>query len=213
MPLHIVSTDNTSVMRSFVHSLTSSSCVFMSIIFTCIAFATAIQQGGNDGIRTERATILINDSTDIIVDIDTSNSNLSYVNISPSMTIRSAYAITSSATTVFFFWSRRGRFWDLSFRDFASISFTSDDPFVPNEMMPPQGFFHDARRLYYYDGAEDIADGNVFTLFIENRAGRKELLRSKIREDRGYIEIPLSLLDPGLCVGYETCARGLAGSQ
>ena len=195
-------------MRSSILFSTTASCIFMSIIFICIAFATAIQQGDNDGSTTERARILINDSMNITVDVDMSNSDLSYVDISPSMTIRNAYAFTSSTTTVFFFWGRKRKFWDISLDDFVSMSFTSDGPFVPDWMEVPLGHFHNARRLYYYNGARDIAAGNVFTLFIENGAGRKELLRARMDDRSGFVEIPLILLDPGLSVGTRLAIVG-----
>lgn len=173
----------------------------MSVFFICISFAIAVQRGSNDGNTTERARILINESTEIIVDVDMSNDDLSYVDISPSMTIRSAHAYTRSPTTIFFFWGRGRKFWDPLPDDFVSMSFTSDDPFEPNWLLVPQAPFHYARRLYYFNGAGGIAAGNVFTLFIENRRGRKELLRARMDDRRGFVEIPLSLLDPGLSVG------------
>lgn len=144
---------------------------------------------------------MINGNTEITVDVDMSDNDLSYVDISPSMTIRTAYAYTPSPTTIFFFWGRGRKFWDPLPDDFVSMSFTSDGPFVPHRMIPPEAPFHYAQRLYYFNGAGDIAAGNVFTLFIENRRGRKELLRARMDEREGFIEIPLSLLDPGLSVG------------
>ena len=44
-----------------------------------------------------------------------------------------------------------------------------------------------AERLYCYDSTRDRAANDVYALFLENRAGQKDLVRLRLRDgDRGY---------------------------
>lgn len=53
--------------------------------------------------------------------------------------------------------------------------------------------FAHAQRLYCFDNSRDQADGNIYTLFVENYKGDKELVRVRIPEDEAFSE--LSLID------------------
>ena len=75
----------------------------------------------------------------------------------------------------------------------VSISFSA-------ERQLPKPFIG-AQRLYCFDNSRDQADGNIYTLFVENYEGDKELVRVRVPAGKHFSELSLVNEYPQLRVG------------
>ena len=61
--------------------------------------------------------------------------------------------------------------------------------------------FPGAQRLYCFDNSRDQADGNIYTLFVENYEGDRELVRVRVPEGKAFSELALVDKYPQFRVG------------
>ena len=175
----------------------------LHVASTVIAIAIQGQDGnGGSGNSLEKATILMSNNDPLEIDL-VQDGNLHYVDIEPSIAVSEAFVLTSLSNMKFFFWRpSTGSHQTWPNKQFISRAFSTVEPLNQN-LAPgfifPRKWLHNAQRLYYYDGSEDTAHEDTFTLYIESEDREMgELVRLYNPRSEELVELKLSETHPHL---------------
>ena len=196
-------------MRGFLHYFICRSHLFLSIFYISV---TAIATNGPDdlgednenvsgsssGSGLNQATVMLSnhDPINLFLDPDPDGS-LTHFEFPSPIDIVDAIVL-SPVTAKCFFWRRRERFNDVYEYPFVSSVFSSTGPSSMMDMYEVDAFTK-AERLYCYDGSQEEADGDTFTLFFETEAADAaltagKLIRLRMSPDQDIVELSPSMI-------------------